>query len=302
MGFPVHPRVCGERLRCPATHRISCPVHPRVCGERRFLPVRGSTISGSSPRVRGTRLHAHPVRGQRRFIPACAGNAWSPPTAAVSRSVHPRVCGERHFVVAPCQAGSGSSPRVRGTRELQSHYPRYERFIPACAGNAPRFRRFRERQSVHPRVCGERIVRAQIEGYRAGSSPRVRGTLRSRQRQDEHEQVHPRVCGERTKRIVQEIAGNGSSPRVRGTRNKIAEHVAGRRFIPACAGNASDILPFMPASPVHPRVCGERQELAAMNTNSTGSSPRVRGTHGSSTVSPSCDRFIPACAGNAHWR
>ena len=95
------------------------PVHPRVCGEHRyFLPAR-ITLSGSSPRVRGTPLR-NPVFPQpRRFIPACAGNTdlcgaelWHPP-------VHPRVCGEHLSRQNVPQIPLGSSPRVRGTLWLE---------------------------------------------------------------------------------------------------------------------------------------------------------------------------------------
>ena len=54
LGQSVHPRVCGERHTCAAAHVASC---------------------GSSPRVRGTRLHAVIHAHLERFIPACAGNA-----------------------------------------------------------------------------------------------------------------------------------------------------------------------------------------------------------------------------------
>ena len=111
----VHPRVCGEqafprfnsrratgsspRVRgtaCPiaeagATRRFIpacagnsavreiCPslstVHPRVCGEQDSLGRYLFATDGSSPRVRGTALHALAHATNGRFIPACAGNS-----------------------------------------------------------------------------------------------------------------------------------------------------------------------------------------------------------------------------------
>ena len=71
----------------------------------------------------------------------------------------------------------------------------------------------------------------------------------------------------------------GSSPRVRGTLAARAFEQRVRRFIPACAGNATGI----------------GQSLGA----SIGSSPRVRGTHISDGLAIEFHRFIPACAGNA---
>ena len=88
------PACAGNACRWPPAARSS-PVHPRVCGERPLRPVRGSTISGSSPRVRGTLEQRHGVRPELRFIPACAGNAPPSSPSAGRWQVHPRVCGER---------------------------------------------------------------------------------------------------------------------------------------------------------------------------------------------------------------
>ncbi len=111
---PVHPRGCGEqfvglgsleimfgsspRVRgtgqhghrfhrwlrfIPAGAGNSCTgsgpstsrsVHPRGCGEQVASTVRVRWPSGSSPRVRGTVLHDDALIGERRFIPAGAGN------------------------------------------------------------------------------------------------------------------------------------------------------------------------------------------------------------------------------------
>ena len=49
-------------------------VHPRGCGEHRFHRLLISSLSGSSPRVRGTLDEALSVETRERFIPAGAGN------------------------------------------------------------------------------------------------------------------------------------------------------------------------------------------------------------------------------------
>ena len=112
----VHPRVCGEQLEWPSVfapnggssprvrgtdlggaemplwYRFipACagnsrglptiperqPVHPRVCGEQIGLSNTRPTISGSSPRVRGTDLVPRLAGVLNRFIPACAGNRF----------------------------------------------------------------------------------------------------------------------------------------------------------------------------------------------------------------------------------
>ena len=174
---PVHPRVCGElsdgrsrSTRCagssprvrgtrfaeaprhvdhrfiPACAGNSHPrqarrgqstVHPRVCGELVSATVEKAPVSGSSPRVRGTR--------------GC-GSARTP-----RWPVHPRVCGELGSLKGDLGGYLGSSPRVRGTpttdgcggRSNCGSSPRVRGtrwnvpsgktavgFIPACAGNS----------------------------------------------------------------------------------------------------------------------------------------------------------------------
>ena len=193
---PVHPRVCGELDHASRPRTVTCgssprvrgtrvvrsggesvgrfipacagnsaagrsatartAVHPRVCGELAIALVDTEPVTGSSPRVRGTRGRQLRARRAHRFIPACAGN-----------SSHQR---------ALLDTANGSSPRVRGTPLLQLALAGGHRFIPACAGNSRRKPRPSRQSPVHPRVCGELAgVRVHDDGA-DGSSPRVRGT------------------------------------------------------------------------------------------------------------------------------
>ena len=97
--------------------RVNTAVHPRVCGERTVCGVMALSPSGSSPRVRGTLSASHAAAARRRFIPACAGNAGPLTIEPSLFAVHPRVCGERGMRSFATKEGTGSSPRVRGTRE-----------------------------------------------------------------------------------------------------------------------------------------------------------------------------------------
>ncbi len=156
----------------------------------------------------------------------------------------------------------------------------------------------------------------------SGSSPRVRGTPCRRNGQQVFHRfipacagnappgfsphcapaVHPRVCGERYQIRPPQTVVIGSSPRVRGTRSSQLTHIVSQRFIPACAGNAVRFRYVATATPVHPRVCGERMLQPRLTTKDCGSSPRVRGTQIRCVHRCGCDRFIPACAGNAAIR
>ena len=236
--YPVHPRVCGEHMivravtasgggssprvrgtrhaepapdrscrfipacagntrSAPPTAAIS-PVHPRVCGEHLEGRMADVERDGSSPRVRGT-LSARQCRGaNRRFIPACAGNTWTPPGAVGPISVHPRVCGEHIEARRHATSPHGSSPRVRGTRLDSDRRAVAPRFIPACAGNTMSRRIIIAPWTVHPRVCGEHRYFPGGTSNPIGSSPRVRGTRHG--------------AGGHLMHV------SGSSPRVRGTR------------------------------------------------------------------------------------
>ena len=216
----------------------SAAVHPRGCGERLPELEPEPDLSGSSPRVRGTRQRARPSGEIRRFIPAGAGNARRRWPAPVSTPVHPRGCGERATATPGTITTCGSSPRVRGTPKEICIEPGKSRFIPAGAGNALCRRANRGSRAVHPRGCGERSAVQKTDEMLHGSSPRVRGTHVAahnrgyvrrfipagagnaglRVHRPCHSPVHPRGCGERASPTDRASQTRGSSPRVRGTR------------------------------------------------------------------------------------
>ena len=212
-----------------------------------------------------------------RFIPACAGNTGKNAIAPITEPVHPRVCGEHKENDCRPEFVNGSSPRVRGTRNLVCCEHRTSRFIPACAGNTIAQRVEQIRSPVHPRVCGEHFIPENASTRPFGSSPRVRGTrlrLFFRTllpgfipacagntpypcRRTSLSAVHPRVCGEHYVGYVLTCPATGSSPRVRGTPCVSFKPYPLSRFIPACAGNTLITCPSLSLYPVHPRVCGE---------------------------------------------
>ena len=151
------------------------------------------------------------------------------------------------------------------------------RFIPACAGNANHPLAVRADQPVHSRVCGERARSSPLQSRDTGSSPRVRGTRRSSSLPPVRAGSSPRVRGTPPMACLRS-APHGSSPRVRGTLDVGLVKAPGRRFIPACAGNAARPRRRSRPVPVHPRVCGERCPADQKPAWFTGSSPRVRGT------------------------
>ena len=130
-----------------------------MCGEHATaLPLLAS-VTGSSPRVRGTCI-SWEVHYDR---------LWD----------HPRVCGEHQAHAISLVIHTGSSPRVRGTCSNRTRTCISAGIIPACAGNIFACGNFDFNQRDHPRVCGEHATQASAENNCLGSSPRVRGTLLS---------------------------------------------------------------------------------------------------------------------------
>ena len=110
--------------------------------------------------------------------------------------------------------------------------------------------------------------------------------------------VHPRVCGEHLHPQARRDGELGSSPRLRGTHREDRASHTGDRFIPAFAGNTQAWTGTRRFVPVHPRVCGEHNQLDASLFAAAGSSPRLRGTLLLRLGRLDPRRFIPAFAGN----
>ncbi len=281
---------------------VSTTVHPRVGGEHRRKVVLAQSEYGSSPRGRGTPGEAVRRSPGRWFIPAWAGNTYQTVRNEALKTVHPRVGGEHTGTPKSVGSGTGSSPRGRGTQQMARAIHRRRRFIPAWAGNTVDGLARVPPGSVHPRVGGEHAVMSTDRSVFVGSSPRGRGTpasvswaqdgswfipawagnTRDTKRRILHQPVHPRVGGEHLVFIEKLTARTGSSPRGRGTHRQIRRRQAGRRFIPAWAGNTRITGPPPARTPVHPRVGGEHIPLHAGEAKCAGSSPRGRGTRATS--------------------
>ena len=192
------------------------------------------------------------------------------------------------------------------------------RFIPAWAGNTARARSARRSEPVHPRVGGEHSAEMDGSRFRAGSSPRGRGTHRRVLHPiilnrfipawagntappgtaTGRTSVHPRVGGEHRRGRMGVAGGGGSSPRGRGTQRDQQAPVGIDRFIPAWAGNTRTLAGRPSRRSVHPRVGGEHAGVDPTDVTWAGSSPRGRGTPHPILGRDRDDRFIPAWAGN----
>ena len=310
---------CAGNASLATPHQIGLTVHPRMRGERSRSASCPRSTRGSSPHARGTLPRAPAAPRNRRFIPACAGNAYCIAGVRRPHAVHPRMRGERPTVCVRTRNPCGSSPHARGTHIKPLFAFATTRFIPACAGNADAALLDQDRRSVHPRMRGERCVGVRSAARARGSSPHARGT-RARFRKTAADirfipacagnaahsgngvykmAVHPRMRGERHGPPETACPCDGSSPHARGTRLHRPTRGSATRFIPACAGNAGSCGTGFSGPSVHPRMRGERTVDADVLCRRAGSSPHTRGTldhqHGKGQVL----RFIPAYAGNA---
>ncbi len=110
--------------------------------------------------------------------------------------------------------------------------------------------------------------------------------------------VYPRWRGEHSPSFGSGHWRDGLSPLARGTRHAAEQPQRPARFIPAGAGNTSEIGNCSLELPVYPRWRGEHPQVFHYRLSQSGLSPLARGTrHSCKTVYAAC-RFIPAGAGN----
>ena len=176
--FRIHgiiPAYAGNTRSAFARH-TSMRDHPRVCGEHSVVCSARWSLTGSSPRMRGTPRARPGQHMDRGIIPAYAGNTHTQVKNELLSRDHPRVCGEHrswdHFAMIP----AGSSPRMRGTLLSTAGELDVAGIIPAYAGNTLLAAGFGSGSGDHPRVCGEHTRPRTIDIFAEGSSPRMRGT------------------------------------------------------------------------------------------------------------------------------
>ena len=153
--------------------------HPRMCGEHITGNADDAVKAGSSPHVRGARLHSAALHVYRGIIPACAGSTTAEAPNTLEARDHPRMCGEHRGIRGRVVVRLGSSPHVRGA---PGHVPTHRTtmgIIPACAGSTDKLPEYIAAIRDHPRMCGEHADEHATGIVAWGSSPHVRGARRS---------------------------------------------------------------------------------------------------------------------------
>ena len=167
------PRMRGKRVRARAsatrariipahagqTHRMqrgfmAGPDHPRACGANVHTAYQLRFPAGSSPRMRGKRLHDRCHRQRGRIIPAHAGQTDCRFDGVAGSADHPRACGANQAPGNVSPSSCGSSPRMRGKLDTAIHNVSNGRIIPAHAGQTVSRMRLQCLNPDHPRACG----------------------------------------------------------------------------------------------------------------------------------------------------
>ena len=200
----------------------------------------GETIfkkSGSSPQVRGSQNASSEQFYRVGIIPAGAGLTSIIYYIGGHVRDHPRGCGAHPVYTVGVLVELGSSPRVRGSPELEPRRRKKEGIIPAGAGLTFYHSIIFSGRWDHPRGCGAHHKMGGETMNERGSSPRVRGSLqlmrlcklvqgiipagagltRHRAPTCPSPRDHPRGCGAHCASGRAWNANLGSSPRVRGS-------------------------------------------------------------------------------------
>ncbi|ESE77244.1 hypothetical protein SEPB62_05995 [Salmonella enterica subsp. enterica serovar Paratyphi B str. SARA62] len=111
----LSPLARGTRFNS-ATVASRSTVYPRWRGEHFAHVLRPGAANGLSPLARGTQNAEKLASGEKRFIPAGAGNTRSFKRRGDQLSVYPRWRGEHASLLAAGFSASGLSPLARGTR------------------------------------------------------------------------------------------------------------------------------------------------------------------------------------------
>ena len=250
--------------------------HPRACGAHFGLPTAIEEPLGSSPRMRGSLVEVYEKSIRPGIIPAHAGLTVLQEACEGGRGDHPRACGAHNTRTAGACAGTGSSPRMRGSRLCREERGCWLRIIPAHAGltsaSAIRIACLWD----HPRACGAHIPPNSAASFQQGSSPRMRGSLPSARIDFPadgiipahagltevikmkliHGRDHPRACGAHPIGYRPERPRWGSSPRMRGSPVDAARLRPIAGIIPAHAGLTSGGSGICSYRRDHPRACG----------------------------------------------
>ena len=149
---------------------------------------------------------------------------------------HPRIRGEKHWLLRRVYFWVGSPPHTRGKDQLLSSYVCTRGITPAYAGKRVCSRSTYDISKDHPRIRGEKNALICIIVKIIGSPPHTRGKVNDNQYIDSDEGItpayagkrllvrvvylnirdHPRIRGEKRPKFMVKNGVQGSPPHTRG--------------------------------------------------------------------------------------
>ena len=109
----ITPAYAGKSLRF-LTRNQHFQDHPRLCGEKCYTSCPAGLSLGSPPPMRGKVYRAGVQSTNPRITPAYAGKRKSENSKYSSSKDHPRLCGEKVWIIAVATNFPGSPPPMRG--------------------------------------------------------------------------------------------------------------------------------------------------------------------------------------------
>ena len=112
--------------------------HPRACGENILDMMERYALAGSPPRMRGKQCPPLCRCCGVRITPAHAGKTRARCAWLLTRTDHPRACGENRCLSFHAFPPAGSPPRMRGKQAVSLNLRLMPRITPAHAGKTCR--------------------------------------------------------------------------------------------------------------------------------------------------------------------
>ena len=150
---------------------------------------------------------------------------------------------------------------------------------PAYAGKRSAAYCFGVRVEDHPRLCGEKLVRHDVNPPEHGSPPPMRGKEKQSQKIYYYHRItpayagksskllslslpdqdHPRLCGEKKQKSTLSSTSIGSPPPMRGKVRCTRPLALVVWITPAYAGKSYWVIVSQRQTEDHPRLCGEKK-------------------------------------------
>ena len=251
------------------------------------------------------------------ITPAYAGKSFAKSVNLVRAQDHPRLCGEKFFLLCFPLCQMGSPPPMRGKACFSSGCRARARITPAYAGKSFSVEAATSENRDHPRLCGEKEACISQKTRMLGSPPPMRGKVgipyhshrqpgitpayagkRMRPKSAYTPQRdHPRLCGEKFMRLFLCLTQWGSPPPMRGKVCETMKFIPSSRITPAYAGKSCFVASSVYSQTDHPRLCGEKGNWKTRSEQLLGSPPPMRGKVAPSTPKRKIMRITPAYAG-----